>query len=145
VALPEEWEPAGNWEPDQGVLDVIDPEHTRELSVSIRKLRPQTDNPQGDTEQQVVSRTIQPVPFGGLHQNGIMAIVPRYERESGDNIVAHDVLVALTVLPSGELIEIELRKGGQRIGPADQLLVETVANAITRRPPRNMTSRPAAG
>jgi hypothetical protein len=142
VSLPDGWDPTSDWDPDRGELDVIDPERTRGLNVSISKLSASSDDSEGDNEQQVRSRSIEPVQFSGLHQKGIMAIVPRYERESGDRVVAHDVLVALTVLPKGEMVKIELRKGGERIGPSDRMLVQAVANAITRKPPRNTATRP---
>ena len=143
VSLPLDWERTENWDPKQGVLEVIDPDHSRAINITVSRFSAVDDSSDDDSDGQLSARSVETIPFAGLGTSGKLAVVPRPQRQPDDSVIMRDALVAAAGLPNGDLVKIELNTGEPRIGPADRALVQAIANSITRRPPRSAASQPA--
>lgn len=137
---PQDWTLTTHSDPGKGILQWMDPDRTRQLTITVTRLPSGAElsaSPQGD----VRSRGTEPLEFQGLRQKGLMTVmaIPGNPEEGS---LPLDVLMALTVLPSGEMVKIQLLQGHSRIGAADRMLVQAVANGITRPGRGEPPSRP---
>lgn len=130
VRTPADWSQMSGSNLGAGDLELVDDGNpARQLAIAVGP------NPIGEDELgREANRPgagSQPINFKGLKQTGVLMAWHSKIRPRGGNWTQVDVLLALTQLPSGDVVEIRLTQEGARIGTADAELVKAVANAIT--------------
>jgi len=126
---------------------VADPEQPRDLTIS----RPTSARgpERADKRPDQPGAGTQPIFFRGLNRQGVRLEWRQKAADAGRHNDLGRADAALTDLPSGLEVEILLRQGGGKMGAAERLLLETVANEITWAgplpPTKRLPSLPRAG
>jgi hypothetical protein len=128
VQLPQGWTTNDGQEVEPGQLQVVDPDETEELTISVQRT---PDGEKGGQDADQPGAGTQPIYFKGLNRQGLMAAVPQKMRTPEGGVVTREMLLAVTDLPSGYELEIWLSQGRGKIGAGERRIVEAVANGIT--------------
>lgn len=128
VRLPQGWMPVSGQDPAAGEIRVADPEQPRDLTILVQRL---PEGQKGGQEADQPGTGTQPIFFKGLNRQGVRLEWRQKLRTPDGTMTSEELMLALTDLPSGLEVEILLRQGGGKMGAAERLLLETVANEIT--------------
>jgi hypothetical protein len=130
VRLPDDWVslPGESAEPD--LLQAQDEEGTRDLVVSVQP-RSSAFAPQASRNSPGILSEPSPIFFKGLGLTGVQQSFPHLEPTPEGKIAQVQYLIASAELANGDWIVIRFRESGARIGSADRMLVQAVANGIT--------------
>jgi hypothetical protein len=109
-------------------LEAQDPETGRVVRVMYNPALLRSEEPPPDQGGAPVST--EPIEFHGLHRRGLMAAISQYQM-SAQGLVTQPVLRAAAELPGQKLVVVEVSQYAAQMGPADRLLLQTVADGIS--------------
>lgn len=124
VRLPEAWQVAVAG----STLEAQEPDTGRVVRVMYNPALLRSEEPPPD--QGGVPVSTEPIEFHGLHRRGLMAAISQYQMTT-QGVVSQKVLRAAAELPKQKVIVVEVSQYAAQMGPADRLLLQTVADGIT--------------
>jgi len=130
VRLPDDWVPLPGEAAEPDLLQTQDEEGTRDLAVSIQP-SPSAIAARASRNSHGNFGEPTPILFSGLGLTGVQQSFPHLEPTPEGKIAEVQYLITSAQLPNGDWVEIRFRASGSRIGSADRMLVQTVANGIT--------------
>ena len=142
VRVPKGWAANKTVTTGESVIEAVDGETRRVLSIFVMQVPPDDDDQSVDARNGVDNGASEPITFRGLGLKSSMR-VGRENRQAEDGVITTTSLNAIVRLPSGSTVVVELDEIGTHLASADKSLLRAAADAITLAP-RRPDARPAA-